>query len=148
MIEVPQHFFEVWYDHECYPGSAAAKRLSNGPAGANCQHFAYELLRWHGKELLNFRSRELWEDVTWTMKVDSYQPLDLMLYNSKNEAFGAHLALVLDDDKFIHLSKELGHAVIWGQQQFLEKPAYRYFLGAKRIRAGITCSIGLTKGDE
>lgn len=105
MIEVPPSFLSVAYNAECYPGSATAVGLSNG---ANCQHFAFEFLRHFGKQIANFRSSELWEDTDHTLEVMVFEPLDLLLYNSKQQSWGAHVGVFLGEGSIIHLSKELG----------------------------------------
>ncbi len=45
MIVIPQHFFNTSYNGANYPGVPKVQGLKNG---ANCQQFAYELLRYHG----------------------------------------------------------------------------------------------------
>jgi hypothetical protein len=131
MIEVPQPFLTVHYDGACYPGAPGLSGLSNG---ANCQHFAYELLRYFGKKIPSFRSSDLWEDELATFRVTELEPLDLLLYHYQAQAWGAHIAVFLGDAKIIHLSKELIHPVIWSHDDFLNTPRYRYFIGAKRVR--------------
>ncbi len=131
MIEVPSHFFAVSYNGDCYPGATGVSGLARG---ANCQHFAYELLRYFGKKIPDFRSSELWEDEQYTFRVASLEPLDLVLYHSEERAWGAHLGVFLGDDQIIHLSKELNHPVIWTHEHFLRTPRYRCYLGAKRVR--------------
>jgi murein DD-endopeptidase / murein LD-carboxypeptidase len=131
MIEVPPHFFSVQYNGKHYPGAKNTHGLSNG---TNCQHFVYELLRHFGKQLPNFRSSELWEDKRWTHQVHTFEPLDLLLYNSEPRAWGAHVGVYLGQDRIIHLSKDVGHPVIWSHQEFLSTARYKFFVGAKRIR--------------
>lgn len=135
MIQVPAHFWSVPYNGDCFPGAPGAIGLSNG---ANCQHFAYELLRHFGKRVPNFRSKELWEDRDWTQLVSHFAPLDLLLYNSKDDPWGAHVGVFIDEGQIIHLSKEVGRAVVWTHDQFLTRPRYQHFLGGKRIRDNVT----------
>ena len=131
MIEVPSHFLAVSYNGDCYPGAAGVCGIAQG---ANCQQFAYELLRYFGKRIPNFRSSDLWEDVDFTLAVLSFEPLDLLLYNSTPRSWGAHVAVYLGEGRIIHLSKVLVRPVIWTHEQFLGTSRYRYFIGAKRIR--------------
>jgi hypothetical protein len=131
MLELPSYFFSVQYNGDCYPGAANTSGLTKG---ANCQQFAYELLRYFGRKVPDLRSSDLWEDELSTFKVTSLEPLDLLLYNSEPCAWGAHVAVFLNDDEIIHLSKELGLPAIWTHKQFLDHPRYRYFIGAKRVR--------------
>lgn len=46
--------------------------------GANCQLFAYEFLRYHGLEIPDFRSSELWGDQEYTCITVTLKPLDLI----------------------------------------------------------------------
>ncbi|WP_041787713.1 hypothetical protein [Rhodomicrobium vannielii] len=52
----------VRYNARSIPGCA----LSIAEHGANCQRFAYAVIRHYGCEIADFRSRELWEDDTFT----------------------------------------------------------------------------------
>jgi lipoprotein Spr len=133
MIEVPPHFFTVSYNGDCYPGAPGVSGIAEG---ANCQQFAYELLRYFGKRIPAFRSSDLWEDQEATFGVTSLEPLDLLLYNSTPRAWGAHVAVFLGEAQIIHLAKDLVRPVIWTHEQFLNTPKYRYFIGAKRVRDG------------
>jgi cell wall-associated NlpC family hydrolase len=130
MIEVPAHFFSVQYNGRQYPGT---KNTYEPFKEANCQLFAYELLRYFGKQIPDFRSSDLWEDELWTYRVSSVKPLDLFLYNSKNKSWGAHVGIYLGGDKIIHLSKEIKHPIIWSHQDFLSNSRYKFFIGAKRL---------------
>jgi N-dimethylarginine dimethylaminohydrolase len=81
MLEVPPHFFQVRYVSSNYPGTA--KGLNKG---ANCQHFAYELLRHFGVTVPDFRSSELWADTVYTERVLEFELLDLLLWNKTPDA--------------------------------------------------------------
>ncbi len=130
MVCIPGHFFNIPYNSTQYPGNPSLKELS---AGANCQQFAYELVRYHGKEIPDFRSSDLWEDYNYTIRVDKLQPLDILLWNHTQQAWGAHVGVYLGDNQAIHLSKQVGKPVIWTLEQFSQIPTYQYFIGAKRI---------------
>ena len=129
MLEVPPHFMQVRYNTACYPG--AREGLEHG---ANCQLFAYELLRHFGLTLPNFRSSELWEDTTYTEKVVEFKPLDLLLWNKTQVAWGAHIGVYLGDNQVIHLSKAVGTAALWTLADFQKHERYTYFIGAKRVK--------------
>lgn len=130
MIEIPPRFFEVTYKGAHYPGAPSVNGLEGG---ANCQVFAYELLRHHGLSVPDLRSSDLWEDTTHTIKVSDLQPLDILLWNKTAEPWGAHVGVYLGNNEAIHLSKANQTAVIWPLEKFLEQPAYRVFIGAKRV---------------
>src|SRR5687767_7490333 len=99
-VDIPDSFWSVRYNGACYPGAA-----SGLAQGANCQLFAYELLRHHGLLLPAFRSSDLWADTEFTEAVSVPEPLDLLLFNKAAEAWGAHVAVYLGDGKAIHLAK-------------------------------------------
>jgi cell wall-associated NlpC family hydrolase len=101
--------------------------------GANCQQFAYELLRHNGFEIGALRSSELWADTRDTSPVvGPLRPGDLLLFNHVRDAWGAHVALYLGDDRAIHLAKHVGRPAVWGLATFAADPRYACFLGAKR----------------
>ncbi|UFW92237.1 C40 family peptidase (plasmid) [Bradyrhizobium barranii] len=129
---IPDHFWRIRYDQKHDRDSPTLPSLSESP---NCQNFAYALLKHFGFEVYPFRSSNLWEDTTETCLVsDELRPLDLLLFNRTENAWGAHVALYLGDDQAIHLSKKQSAPVIWSFAQFLELPEYRTFVGAKRLR--------------
>ena len=130
MIEIPPHFFDVTYKGAHYPGSPRTNGLEGG---ANCQVFAYELLRHHGITVPDLRSSDLWEDTEFTAQVTDLQPLDLLLWNKVNDPWGAHMGVYVGEKKAVHLSKKNNTAVIWQLDQFLELPEYSVFIGAKRL---------------
>jgi murein DD-endopeptidase / murein LD-carboxypeptidase len=130
MLEIPPHFFQVRYVSLSYPGN------TNGlEKGANCQHFAYELLRHFSLILPGFRSSELWADTEYTDKVFELKPLDLLLWNKSAEAWGAHVGVYVGDSQVIHLSKTLGIPVLWALEDFQKHERYKYFIGAKRVNS-------------
>ena len=82
--------------------------------GANCQVFAYYLLRYHNLVVPDFRSSELWTDTTFSEVVmTNYQPLDILFFHKKNNAYGAHLAVYLGNNQAIHNAKKNGVPVIY-----------------------------------
>jgi len=101
-IPIPKSFLSVSYNGAHYPGSPNTKGLEGG---ANCQQFAYGLLRHFGLSIPDFRSRELWQDTTHTQKTGNGQA--------------------------VHLSKDNGYPVIEPLAGFQDNPAYRVFIGAK-----------------
>lgn len=119
---------QVRYNASCCPG--VARGLEHG---ANCQHFAYELLRHFGSVIPNFRSSELWEDTVHTEKVFNFKPLDLLLWNKTPQAWGAHVGVYLDDNQVIHLSKAVSLPSVWAIEEFQQHEQYAFFIGAKRI---------------
>ena len=129
-IKISDHFFSVAYKSDRIPGLPDQSDLS---LGANCQVFAYELLKCNGLEAGTHRSSELWADETYSEKVSAFKPLDLMLYSENGDSYGAHIGVYLGDGNVIHLSFNNGTAEIIAHTELLKSPKYRYFIGAKRI---------------
>ncbi|MEV6330156.1 hydrolase [Streptomyces sp. NPDC051909] len=131
---LPAEFWTVRYDGSRFPGSAAVTALPGLAAGANCQLFAYEVLRHFGLAPPDLRSSELWSDTESTVHVPVARPLDLVLFNSTARAFGAHVGVHVGDDAVLHLCAEVRHPAVWGPAEFAVRDRYRVRLGAKRVR--------------
>jgi len=129
-FDVPPHLKGVRYNGDHFPG---APGVSGVEGGANCQQYAYTLLRHHGFKLPDFRSDELWLDVVHTMPVPEMAPLDLVLLNSRPESFGAHVGLCVCDDLILHLSRRIGTPVVEALDQLQARDEYRYLIGFKRV---------------
>jgi lipoprotein Spr len=127
--QIPQPFWDVRFDQNHDPDTPDLKSIDESP---NCQNFAYEILRHFGRSIPNFRSSNLWEDTEHTTVVSEHQPLDLLLFNRTEKAWGAHVALCVSEGEAIHLSKKLSAPVVWPLSQFAEQPEYRVLIGAKR----------------
>jgi hypothetical protein len=84
-----------------------------------------------------FRSSDLWDDTRDTIAAENPEPLDLLLFNRSQGAWGAHVAVFLGDSQAIHLSKQIRRPVIWTLTQFAVNPLYRCFIGAKRVKTVI-----------
>jgi cell wall-associated NlpC family hydrolase len=132
MVRIPQQFMNVRYDGARFPG---APGVSGVAEGANCQQFAYELLRYFGYSVPDLRSSELWEDTEHTYRAESLEPFDLLLFSADGKAYGAHVGVYLGDEKVIHLSKEAGFPEIRELAWFQNTPRYCTLLGVKRLRA-------------
>jgi cell wall-associated NlpC family hydrolase len=130
-IRVPRRFRKVRYNASRFPGSAGTRGLDDG---ANCQHFAYELLRHFGYEVPDLRSSNLWNDRHWTVMAKRLRPLDIVLFNRTRTAWGAHVGVYLGGGKIIHLCKQVGVPAIWTLARFAREDRYSVFLGAKRLR--------------
>ncbi len=128
---IPARFFNSFYDGSRYPGSGVCAGLEKG---ANCQYFAYELLGHFGLAIPDLRSSNLWEDEEYTLKVESFEPLDILFFNKDSESYGAHLGVYIGSDKVIHLSKQVGYPTVWDLKDFQNNPNYKVLLGAKRVK--------------
>lgn len=122
----------VRYNGARYP-SAASGADTDLSAGANCQLFAYALLRHFGLEVPLLRSSELWADVDHTERVPNLEPLDLLFWNRTPDPWGAHIGVCLGDGHAVHLARGVGIPVIWSLSEFGRHPEHRLFLGAKRV---------------
>lgn len=143
-LVIPDSFFDTPYDASKYPGSSPNMTVR---AGANCQYFAFEVLRHFGILIPDFRSSDLWDDQVYTRKVQLLKPLDILFFHSKSDPYGSHVGVYLGNERVIHLSKEVGYPVIWNLQQFKDRKRYRYFIGAKRARS-VRKMDALRKGEN
>jgi len=85
----------------------------------------------------NFHSSELWVDQKFTRIAINLQPLDLILLNRTNEAWGAHVVVCIGQDLVFHLSKLNGFPKIEYMHDLQKNPKYRCYIGAKTvIRSG------------
>jgi hypothetical protein len=131
-LPIPERFHHVPYNAARHPDAEGVVGLD---AGANCQLFAYELLRHFGFAPPDYRSSELWDDETHTRRVEGeFAPCDLLLFNRTPAAWGAHVAVHLGNNLAIHLSQRIGVPVVWRIEDFALLPEYSCFIGAKRAR--------------
>ena len=129
-IIIPEAFFDVSYKSARIPGVENQSDLS---LGANCQIFAYALLKENGLHVPNDRSSELWSDTSYSEVVTDFRPLDLMLYNATSGSYGAHVGVYTGDGEVIHLSLQNGKPEIISHESLLLNEKYQWFVGAKRI---------------
>lgn len=130
-LSIPIRFFNSFYDGSRYPGSGNCEGLEKG---ANCQYFAYELLKHFGYNIPDLRSSDLWEDDIYTDKVVTFKPLDILFFSNSKDSYGAHLGVYIGFNKVLHLSKEVGYPTVWGLKDFQDNPKYKILLGAKRAK--------------
>lgn len=126
-VIIPERFWSVHYNRRRTPNTD--HDLSDG---ANCQHFAYALLAENGITLPPLRSSDLWSDTEHTKRVVELEPLDMLLFHRRDDAYGAHMAVYVGADQAIHLSKRVGLPEIRGLEKFASDPQYCFFIGAKR----------------
>jgi cell wall-associated NlpC family hydrolase len=129
-LVIPDGLWDVPYNGKCFPGAPGVRGLDGG---ANCRLFAYQLLRHNGFAVGDLRSSELWDDAEYTALVDeALAPGDVLLFHSKPQAWGAHVAVYLGKGRAIHLSRRVGRPAIWTLAEFAADSLYSYFIGAKR----------------
>lgn len=130
-IEIPEWMMQVKYNGRIIPNGTAHDIAKTG---ANCQVFAFHLLRHYDRFVPGLRSSELWEDTSFSKKIiENYEPLDLLFFHKKNEAYGAHIAIYIGNNQAIHNTKKIGLPIIWDIDAFSKHPEYTFLLGAKRF---------------
>lgn len=132
-VAIPMQFRKVPYEADRFPGSDETQGLESG---ANCQLYAYSFLRHHGLVVPNFRSSELWDDRNHTVRVEAPAFLDLVLVNSVQAAWGAHVGVHIGSGLVLHLSKKIGWPAIETLGAIMLRPEYRFLIGAKRALGG------------
>lgn len=127
---LPDWYWSIPYVYERYPGADGVVDLR---AGANCQLFAYSVLALFGLAVPPVRSSELWDDTEFTVRVEDFRPLDLLLFNDSDRAYGAHVGVYVAPNRVLHLCREIGTPVVWSLADFARRPSYRVVVGAKRV---------------
>lgn len=127
--DLPASFWDVPWDSTRFPGAVERDQLA---LGADDNLFAYEVLAHFGKRIPDLRSAELWRDTEATKVVLTPQPLDLVLFHDREQAFGAHVAVVCSDTELVHLCAEVGKPAVWTFEQFAATPRYAHVVGIKR----------------
>ena len=142
---VPAWVWDAHYDGARHPqavdlrAASAASDPSGGPAlGANCQLYAYSVLRLTGRQVPPHRSSELWADTALEHpRLGDVEPWDLVLFNRHCEhgaaAYGAHVAVYLGGDRLLHLCAELGRPAVWTWSDFAARERYETVVGAVRV---------------
>ncbi|EFL22462.1 cell wall-associated hydrolase [Streptomyces himastatinicus ATCC 53653] len=134
-VRLPDRFWSVPYVGARFPGSPAVAERPDLAEGANCQLFAYAVLRHHGLEPPALRSSDLWADSASTTHVTAARPLDLLLFNATDDAYGAHVGVWAGPDQVLHLCAEAGAPAVWPLSAFAARPRYRTLIGVKRVTA-------------
>ncbi|MGR9231933.1 hypothetical protein ACU8M5_09140 [Rhizobium leguminosarum] len=129
-IDIPPQFRDVGYNGDHFPG---ARGVHGVDGGANCQQYAYSLLRHFGFELPDFRSSDLWNDTESTAVSVEMKLFDLVLVNDKPVSFGAHVGLFLGRGLVLHLSKRIGFPAIETLEQMQNRDEYRFLIGFKTV---------------
>ncbi|WP_413701270.1 hypothetical protein ACLKMH_06160 [Psychromonas sp. KJ10-10] len=129
-LKIPEKFHNVKYVASRIPGVPNESDMS---LGANCQVFAYNLLRALGLNPPTLRSSELWSESEFTTTVDDFKELDIMLYNKSQESYGAHLGIYVGHGIVYHLSKDNGIPKFEKHLDLLKQSKYSRFIGAKRV---------------
>lgn len=135
VARLPGWLWSVPYVGARFPGSPAVAERPDLAEGANCQLFAYAVLRHFGLEPPALRSSDLWADTAATTRVTRARPLDLLLFNATDDAYGAHVGVWTAPDRVLHLCAEAGRPAVWPLAAFAARPRYRTLIGVKRVTA-------------
>jgi cell wall-associated NlpC family hydrolase len=129
---LPSYFWSTFYNAKHHPQAVGVKGLEGG---ANCQQFAYEVLRFYGLNPPNLRSSELWEQIPLKTitQLSDLQFLDLLLWNDTLEAYGAHVGVYVGEGQALHLSKNNQYPKIETLSYLNTLPEYKVWIGGKRI---------------
>lgn len=130
--QLPPAFRKVPYVGRMIPGLRPEVGLDEG---ANCQRYAYAVLAQFGRPVPPLRSDDLWHDTESTRVVDTWEPLDLLLFSPTDDPYGAHVGVFVGDDQVLHLCAEVGLPAVWGLADFAARDRYRVLIGAKRALA-------------
>ncbi|MEU0587981.1 hydrolase [Streptomyces sp. NPDC006132] len=130
---LPAAFWTVPYVGSRFPGSSEVTDRPGLEEGANCQLFAYEVLRHFGLAPPALRSSDLWADTQATAHVSAAQPLDLLLFNATDDAYGAHVGVWVNEGRVLHLCAEVGRPAVWEMTEFAVRQRYRVLIGIKRV---------------
>lgn len=84
-------FWDVPYAGSRLPGSPGVAARPGPAEGANCQVFAYEVLRHFGLAAPAVRSDQPWAGTQTTVRVPTARSLGLLLFNATGDAYGAHV---------------------------------------------------------
>lgn len=128
--KLPSSFFDVPYVEAMVPGHRPQLGLSEG---ANCQRFAYEVLRYFGREVPDLRSSDLWTDQEFGAETDEPAPLDLVLFGASRDPWGAHVGVYLGGTRVLPLCQEIGAPTVWHFSDFAARKRYRTRIGFERV---------------
>ncbi|WP_117192407.1 NlpC/P60 family protein [Rhizobium terrae] len=129
-IAIPERFRDVPYNPNHFPGAPGIYEVEGG---ANCQQYAFSLLRHHGFAIPDFRSSELWSDTQYTAVSEAMQPFDLVLVHDKPESFGAHVGLCIGGGLILHLSRRIDAPAIETLNEMQARDEYRCLIGFKTV---------------
>ncbi|MBO2463516.1 hypothetical protein [Actinomadura violacea] len=131
--KLPDALWATRYVGDRFPASPLVAARPGLADGANCQLFAYEVLRLFQLDPPDLRSSELWADAEFTERVPEARPLDLVLFNATQQAWGAHVGVCAGDDRILHLCAEVGYPVVWSWREFSDRKRYGTLVGIKRV---------------
>ncbi|MFK4144916.1 hydrolase [Streptomyces sp. NPDC004065] len=139
---LPAAYWTVPHTGSRFPGSPAVAARPDLAEGANCQLYAYAVLRHFGLDPPPLRSSDLWADTRAGVRVSRPGPLDLLLFGATDDAYGAHVGVWAGDDQVLHLCAEVGRPAVWGLADFAARERYRVLIGVKRVIRTRATAVG------
>ncbi|PDT15991.1 hypothetical protein CO670_14455 [Rhizobium sp. J15] len=129
-VDIPRKFWEVRYNADRYPGAPGVNGVDGG---ANCQQYAYSILRHNGFEIPDLRSSDLWEDTLHTRVSQKLEPFDLLLVHREPKSFGAHVGLCVGENLILHLSRVRALPAVETLDELQRRDEYRFLIGFKTV---------------
>ena len=129
-IPIPDHLWDVRYNSDHFPG---APNFRGVDGGANCQQYAYTVLRHFGFVISDFRSSDLWDDTLHTRTASSPTPFDLVLVHRGPESYGAHVGVYVGDGLVLHLSRQINAPAVETLSEIQSREQYRHLIGFKTV---------------
>ncbi len=126
----PENIAMVPYEYSAAP---AASDPPSWLDGSNCQRFAYGVLALFGIIFPPLHSSDLWEECEVTEVTLTPKPLDLILFNSTHDSYGAHVGVWMSNTEILHLCQEVGRPASWSLDDFALRPRYATVIGSKRV---------------
>ncbi len=120
-----------------YGAGPAASVPASWLDGANCQRFAYGVLSLFAITCPALASSELWQEHEVTRVVLTPEPLDLIVFNSTSDPYGAHVGVWMTDTEILHLCREEGRPASWSLDDFARRPRYAHLIGCKRVAGDV-----------
>jgi hypothetical protein len=68
------------------------------------------------------------------------RPLDLVLFNSSADPYGAHVGLWMAPDEILHLARQVGAPAVWSLAEFARHPRYATKVGFKRVKGEVSAT--------
>ena len=132
MIELPDTYWEVRYVGARYPGSTAVHARPGLADGANCQLFAYEVLRHFGLAPARTALERAVVGHATTPTRDGAAPLDLVLVNTTPTRGAPTSASGPATTRCSTCAPRSGRPALWNMAMFAARPSYRVLVGFKR----------------
>jgi hypothetical protein len=129
-IKIPKWILEIIYNPKIFPNWEVHDYVKDG---ANCQVFAYEILKFNWKKVPDLRSSEMWADNKISFEVHDFEKLDLIFFNNSTESYWAHVWLYIWNNKVIHNTNKTWWVEIWDLEEFRKYEDYQFILWWKRF---------------